>query len=182
MKTIDLRKSFVWAVENRDSLFRTVKNVHVGYKILRLGSTATLPVHPVMIYCEALISLFEAVNAYFGYRRAAEKTKQLSMQLETLRVEIENLRAQSAEMIETEKQRLDNHAKVIVAQIGLQRKKEGSLMQIYEHTGKHLGMIKSLILEQRANHMYSDEIKDLEIKYLQAIRARINITLQITGG
>lgn len=182
MKTISIRKSAQWAMDNQDSIRRVARNVKVIYSVTRYGSRALTKINPVTVYFDAILSVFEAATAYANYRRAVEQTKQLALELETCQKEFENLKAQYEELLETERVKIERHIKKIKAEIDVQRERQSAFKMVYEQTGKHLEMIKRLIIEQRKNYMYDDDIRDLEKKYVEAIHVRMEIAIQIIGG
>ncbi len=182
MKTISIKKSAMWAMENRDSIMRVARNVKVIYSVARLGSRVVTKINLATVYFDAVISVFDAVDKYFDYKRAVEKTKQLQLELSAYKREFENLKAQYEEMLQTEAYMIDMHQKEMDERIKVQREDQKVLKMIYEQTGIHLEMIKTLILDARKNYMYDDEMRSLEKKYHEAIHARMEITLQIIGG
>ncbi|HOV91205.1 MAG TPA: hypothetical protein PKW07_10915 [Syntrophorhabdaceae bacterium] len=182
MRTISIKKSVQWVMDNQDSIKRVGRNVRVIFNVTRYGSKALSKINPVTVYLDAVVSVSEAITAYFNYRKAVERTKQLALELEACMTEFLNLKAEYEERLKTEKTKLDIHTQMIKAEIDIRMENHDVLKHIYEQSGRYLEFIQRIIAEQKRNYMYEDELRNLEKKYVEAIHARIEITMRILGG
>lgn len=83
MKAVDTFSSFA---SHMTSDFRIQK---YGIILVRQGTKGLARANPVLVWVDAGLAVCEAASAYFQYAAEAEVTKQLKLQTETLRKEIE---------------------------------------------------------------------------------------------
>jgi len=171
-----------WIDSQGDTIRRGFRTVRVVYNISRVSSKAISKLNPALVCIDTFISLVDLGTSYFKYRKTAEQTKQLQLQLEAYTIELLNFKAQCEEILQTEIFKLEKESELLEERLKLQRQAEELLKIIYEQAKQYLETIRDLILEHKTSSVSDDEIVDLEKKYHEALQARMQLTLFIIGG
>jgi len=182
MKTVNLQRIVEPTSSDYSRVMRVSRNVRLIYGITRFGSKAFTKVNPAMVYIDAFLSVVDAVDSYFTYKKAVEQTKQLTLQLEAYESELEALKIQLNKIYETEKQSLELHKEQIERKIEIQKEEDELMKKLYDQSGKHLELIGNLLQEIKKHYLSDEQLREIENKYYEALHARLEITIKILGG
>lgn len=174
MEPIDIYNSF-----NKSKARRIGRNARIIYNVSKFGRKG-LKVNPATVYFDAVISVGEALVSFYQYQQAKEITKQLQIELDTLKHEILNK--------QKEFEAIENTFNIeLNAEVELNKKKLENIKEkwtnhykpIYEHSKKYLFRIKNKLDIIRNEYPDSEQLQQIEIKYKEAIEAYLNATLFI---
>lgn len=157
---------------------RVYRNSKVLSKIIRRGGK----VNPVTVYVDAIISVCEAVQAFCEYQQEKEKTQQLEFELRAVREEYKNHEEIMKIIEQTLDNKIDGEEKIIKQKLRLEREVLKNHKSIYDQNVKFMRLLKLRLEEFRKEYPYSEQIKDLEKKYLESVTANITASLSIIGG
>jgi hypothetical protein len=174
MEPIDIYNSF-----DKKRAQRIGRNAKIIYKVAKFGRKG-LKANPATVYVDAVISVGEAVVAFYQYQQAKEITKQLKVELKTLRHQISNkqkefeaientLNIDLTSKVELNKKELDN----------IKEKWTTHYKPIYEYSKKYLFRIKKKLEIIRKEYPDSEQLQQLEIKFKEAIESHISASLFI---
>lgn len=176
MEPIDIYNSF-----DKKRAQRIGRNAKIIYNVAKFGRKG-LKVNPATVYFDAVISVGEAVVAFYQYQQAKEITKQLQIELKTLRHQISNKQLEFEAMEKT--LNIDLTSKVKLNKIELDNIKEKwttHYKPIYEYSKKYLFTIKKKLEIIRKEYPDSEQLQQLEIKFKEAISSHISASLFIIG-
>lgn len=177
MEPIDIYNSF-----NIGSAKRVGRNAKLIYNVAKFGRKG-LKVNPATVYIDAVISVGEAISAFYGYQKAKEITTQLNSQLDTLRVAYQN---KTVEFKEIEKRLgldLESDKKLRQQELEDIRKKWITIYKpVYENSLRYLFNLKENLSKIRLEYPHCDRVKDIENKFSEAVEAHVSATLFIIGG
>jgi len=177
MELIDIYNSFDFK-----SAKRAGRNARLIYNIAKFGRKG-LKINPATVYIDAVISVGEAISAFYGYQKAKEITKQLDGRLKTLRHTYKN---KELKFNEIEKRLgIDLNSNVELKHRELENAREEWITlykPVYENSKKYLSYLKKKVESIRVEYPSSDKIKNIEEKFSEAIEAHISATLFIIGG
>lgn len=182
MKTVSIHEFAKTVYENRGRTERTIRSIRVVYSIIRYGSKAASKVNPLTLAIDALISVLDAFRSYIAYRKAKEVTKQLEYELKAAAEIFIAKKAEFEELFQTEKLQIDLEIEKIRKKILKDEEKMNILKKIYDESGEHLRVISKIIKEHKRTYLDDEKLRALEQKYIEAVHARMTITLTVIGG
>lgn len=177
MEPIDIYNSF-----DKNTAQRIGRNAKIIYNISKYGRKG-LKVNPATVYLDAVISVGEAVVAFYQYQQAKEITKQLNIELDTLKHQYSNKQKEFKEI--ESRLRIDLNLKVELNKKELEqiRKKWTTTFKaVYDYSQKYLYSVKNRLVNIRNEYPNSERIQSLELKYKEAIESHISASLFIIGG
>ncbi len=159
------------------------RNVRILYNFAKFGRKGITKINPVTVYVDAIISVGEAVIAFYKLKEAKEVTKRLEMDLEVIKKAFNNKKKEIEEIEKNYIQELKSNKELIKRQLEIDREKwNQNLQPIYKQSKKYLEFLKQKYYEIKREYPHSVEAKDIENKLMDAIKANLNITIQIIGG
>lgn len=182
MKTVFIHEFAKTVYENRARTERTIRSIRVVYSIIRYGSKAASKVNPLTLAIDAIISVLDAFRSYIAYRKAREVTKQLEYELKAAEETFIAKKAEFEELFQTEKLKIDLHIEEIRQKILKDEEKMKLLQKIYDESGEHLKIISKILKEHKRTYLGDERLRELEQKYIEAVHARMTITITIIGG
>lgn len=178
MESIDIYNSF-----DMNRARRIGRNAKLIYNFSRYGSKAITVVNPATVYIDAIISVGEAVVSFYEYQKSKEITNQLRLELEEVRKKFNNKKIELKKIEENIKRESELNVKEIQKELKNSREEwNDSFKPIYEYSKKYLYRCKERLEKIKKEYPDSEQIKDIEKKYYDAIEANINATLFIIGG
>lgn len=136
----------------------------------------------VALYAELIDSFADAVKSYLSYKRAVEETKQLEHQLEFLENMVSIKRRELEEALRLEEFKIQSHINHLEEKIKLNDEKMNSLKELYQNYDRYLNFVSELLKKHKRLYPYDEKLRDLEAKFIDAVHAKISISMLITGG
>lgn len=182
MRTIQIQEFARNIYENKTRAERIYRGLRITYTLIKYGSKAAAKVNPYTLAIEAIISVLDAFRSYIGYRKAQEVTKQLEHTLKAAQEEYMALQAELEEKFKTEKQHINYQIELMREKILKDQEKMKALKKIYDESGEYLKTISKIIKEHKRTYYDDEQLRNLEQKYIEAVHARMSITLTLIGG
>lgn len=180
MKVISVTKPSIGLSELFNDTSRITRNVNII--IAKSGRKALSKANLHTAFFDAMISVVEAFDAYIEYKTVCEQTKQLELELKSIKKYFYTQKKIFSELLETEKKEIELSQQKIISDISVRREQQQILLKINEEATKHLNFLKQKILEEKKTYIYDDRIRNLETKYLEALKEKIKLTYQLLGG
>jgi len=161
---------------------RIGRNAKIIYTVGKYGTKGLKNINPALVFIDAAISLGELVISYSNYKKSLEITKQLEIELNTLRHSYKNLLI-SLQLDENKyKENLKNNVEKIAKELLSNRVEYEKLVLIYQHSYRFTINFKNRINELRSSNMYDKEMQKIEEMYFETISKYTECTLEIIGG
>jgi hypothetical protein len=136
-----------WEEQDRERVLRTARAAKTIYTVARRGAAAA----PPLAFVDAALSVLDAVNAYAGYRRAKEVTRQLEIEGEMLRKLLNELHEQLKINARIEDERFAQEANALRARLKRQAIEFEMTMETFNSLSKQVKKLGQTIVDLRRN-------------------------------